>query len=50
MQNYGKIKNEYKNWNKFNPNFKEIFIKKYYPGLNIFSNRTLILIIGMMKN
>ena len=37
--NYDKIKNEYKNWNKLNPNFKEIFIKKYYPGLNIFSNR-----------
>ena len=49
--NYDKIRNEYKNWNKSNPNFfdkeifikkyylKEIFIKKYYPGLNIFSNR-----------
>ena len=36
---YDKIKNEYKNWNKLNPNFKEIFIKKYYSGLNIFSNR-----------
>ena len=34
-----KIRNKYINWNKLNVNFKEVFIKGYYPGLNIFSNR-----------
>ena len=32
------LKSKYKNWNNLNPNFKEIIIKKYYPGLNIFSD------------
>jgi len=35
---YDKIKNEYKNWDKLNDNIK-ISIKKYYPGLNIYSDR-----------
>ena len=35
---WDKIRNEYKNWNE-NPNWNEVVIKKYYPGLNIFSNR-----------
>ena len=34
-----KIRNKYKDWNKSNTNFKKIFIKKYYPGVNIFSDR-----------
>ena len=33
------IRDKYKNWNDINPNFKEIYIKKYYSGLNIFSDR-----------
>jgi len=33
-----KIKNEYKGWNE-NPNWNEVVIKKYYPGLNIFLDR-----------
>jgi len=36
---YDKIKNEYKNWDKLNDNIKQISIKKYYPGLNIYSDR-----------
>ena len=39
LTEYDKIRNEYKNWNKLNDNFKKISIKKYYPGLNIFSDR-----------
>ena len=39
LTEYDKIRNEYKNWNKLNDNFKQISIKKYYPGLNIFSDR-----------
>ena len=38
LTEYDKSRNEYKNWNKFNDNF-EISIKKYYPGLNIYSDR-----------
>jgi hypothetical protein len=34
-----KIKVEYKNWNKLNINYKKIFIKKYFSGLNIYSDR-----------
>ena len=34
-----KIRDKYKDWNKPNANFKKIFIKKYYPGINIFSDR-----------
>jgi len=34
-----KIKNNYKDWNKLNANFKKVFIKKYYSGINIFSDR-----------
>ena len=39
LTEYDKIRNEYKNWNKLNNNFKQISIKKYYPGLNIYSDR-----------
>ena len=37
-----KIREKYKNWNEINKNFKpitEIFVKKYTPGVNIFSDR-----------
>ena len=36
---YDKIKNEYKNWDKLNDNITLISIKKYYPELNIYSDR-----------
>ena len=41
LTEYDKIRNEYKNWNKFNDNniINQIFIKKYYPGLNIYTDR-----------
>lgn len=32
-------KEKYKSWNKPNQNYKEVIIKKYYPGLNIFLDR-----------
>ena len=34
-----KLKNKYKNWNKLNVNYGKIFIKKYFPELNIYSDR-----------
>ena len=34
-----KLRNKYKNWNKSNVNFKDIIIKEYFPGLNIYSDR-----------
>ena len=34
-----KLRNKYKNWNKSNVNFKDIIIKVYFPGLNIYSDR-----------
>ena len=37
-----KIREKYKNWNEINKNFKpitKIFVKKYTPGVNIFSDR-----------
>jgi hypothetical protein len=33
------IKEEYKNWNEDNTNYKKVILKKYYPGLNIFLDR-----------
>lgn len=42
MQEDDLIRSKYKNWNDLNENFepiKEVFLKKYYPGINIYSDR-----------
>jgi len=38
-QEINKLKNKYENWDKLNVNYEKIFIKKYFPGLNIYSDR-----------
>ena len=34
-----KIRQRYKNWKDLNPNYKQIIVKKYFPGINIYFDR-----------
>ena len=34
-----KIRQRYKNWQDLNPNYKQIIVKKYFPGINIYLDR-----------
>ena len=34
-----RVKEKFINWNSKNPNFNEISVKKYFPGINIFTDR-----------